>query len=270
METPRWLRTAMGQKRADGGKPPAQGRVRRWRVIMGRVALGIAALVAGWLVLVLHPQPLFAYSSSRGNIVLHARVPLEAHGGRLLDDVVHRISRSPLHDPERLHHVFLCDSPALFAFFEPWQRNVGGIAQVHLGGNVFIRPFNLSRNTVIGPSGNEKTGERTLAYYIAHEVTHAMTADHLGRLRYFRLPAFLVEGYADYIGMARAVDFAAGRAALKRDDAAMNPRLSGLYRRYELLVAFLLEREHASIGELFSRPPEQGAVERRLLASSDP
>lgn len=246
-----------------------EGRGRRWRAVVGRVTLGLVALVAAWLVLVLHPQPLFAYSASRANVIVHARVPLEAHAGPLLDDVVRRISRSPLYDAARVHHVFLCDTPALFAFFEPWHRNVGGITQVHLGGNVFIRPFNLARGTVIGPSGTEKTGERTLAYFIAHEVTHAMTADHLGRRRYFRLPAFVTEGYADHVAMAHALDFAAGRAALARDDVEMSPRRSGLYRRYELLVAFLLERDHITVDELLSHPPEQGAVEGRILASSD-
>lgn len=241
----------------------------RWRRWARRFVLAALAAVAAWLALVIHPQPLFAHTVQRGNVVLHARVPLEARGAALAGEVVRRVSRSPLYDPARTHHVFLCDTPALFGFFEPWHRKVGGIAQVHLGGNVFIRPFDLERGTVIGPSGQEKTGERTLAYFVSHEVTHAMTADHVGRRRYFALAAFQVEGYADYVGFGpdHHLDFAAAREALRRGDREMSPKASGLYRRYELLVAHLLDRRGLSTDELLSAPRDPAAVEREVLAA---
>src|SRR6476646_10231039 len=188
----------------------------RWRRRARRLGIGLAASLAAWLTLVIHPQPLFAYSLARGNVVLHARAPLPPQAGPLLDEVVRRLARSPLHDPTRTHDVFLCDTPSLFAFFEPWHRKVGGVADVHLVGNVFIRPSNVARGTVIGPSGDEKTGEQTLTYFIAHEVTHAMTDDRTERRRYAKLAAFQTENYADYVAFARRVDLRRGREALAR------------------------------------------------------
>jgi hypothetical protein len=239
----------------------------RWGTL-SRLAIVFAAVMAGWLTLVVHPQPLFAYSATRTNVVLHARSPLGSLAGPLLDDVVGRLSRSPLYDSHRVHHVFLCDTPTLFAFFNPMSHNAGGVTQVQFGGNVFIRPSNLQRGTVIGPSGREKTGERTLAYFIAHEVTHAMTADRIGRRNYFRLRAFQVEGYADYVGMSRPLDFVAERDALAHEDPEMSPRVSGLYKRYELLVAYLLEKKGMSVEDLLSRPLEQHALEREVLSAT--
>ncbi|HVJ20770.1 MAG TPA: hypothetical protein VM686_35415 [Polyangiaceae bacterium] len=232
-----------------------------------RVGLVMLLAALAWLSLVIRPQPLFAHELRRDNVVLHARVPLEPKAGPWLDEVVRRVARSPLYDPERLHHVFLCDTPELFAFFEPFQRNVGGIAQWHLGGNVFIRPFNLERGTVIGPAGKEKTGERDLVYFIAHEVTHVMTSDRIGRWRYAHLAAFQVEGYADYVAFARPVDFAAAQAALAQGDAEMSPQRSGLYRRYELFVAWLLERRGMSVDELLAEPMDPLLIEREVLAA---
>jgi hypothetical protein len=250
-------------------EPPAPERPpRRWPRLVRRAGLALALGVAGWLVLVIHPQPLFAYELRRANVVLHARMPLDPQGGPLVDEVVRRVGRSPLYEPSRTHHVFLCDTSSLFAFFEPWQRNVGGIAQWHLGGNVFIRPFNLQRGTVIGPAGKEKTGERTLAYFIAHEVAHAMTADRVGRWHYARLAAFQVEGYADYLALDHRVDFEAGRAALARDDDEMSPQRSGLYRRYELLVAWLLERRGMTVDDLFAGPLDPHSIEHELLTAN--
>jgi len=235
-----------------------------------RVGLVVLLGLAGWLLLGLYPEPLFAHQLRRGSVVLHARVPLEAKAGSLLEEAVRRLARSPLYDPKAVHHVYLCDTPELFAFFEPLHPNVGGVARWPFGGNVFIRPFDLERGTVIGKAGKEKTGERNLVYFIAHEVTHAMTADAIGRFRYAQLAAFQVEGYADYVAFARAVDFAAGRAALAREDPEMNARRSGLYRRHELLVAWLLERRGLSAAQLLSGPLDARAVEREVLATASP
>lgn len=241
---------------------------RRWLRVVSRIGVGAVAVLATWLVLIIHPQPLFAHTVSRGNVVLHARVPLEPYAGPLLDDVLRRVSRSALYDPSRLHHVFLCDTTTLFAFLEPIHRRVGGVAQTQFVGNVFIRPFNLAHGRVIGASGQETTGERTLAYFIAHELTHVMTADRVGHWHAAGLSAFQREGYADHVAMARPLNLAAARDALARGDREMNPKASGLYRRHELLVAYLLEREHLSVSELLARPIDPHPLEQRILAAA--
>jgi hypothetical protein len=238
---------------------------RRTRQIARRVVLGVLTLLAGYLTLVVHPQPLFAHSAQRANVVLHARAPLPPETGPLLDEVVRRVSRSPIYDPTRIHHVFLCDTPSLYAFFTLWGRRSGGVTQPQFVGNVFIRPSHIVHDRVIGPSGDEKPGERTLAYFIAHEVTHAMTGDWVGRWRYAHLAAFQLEGYADRVAFDHKVDLAAGRAALVRDEAEMSPSRSGLYKRYELMVAYLLERRGMTVDELLSRPMDRRRVEAELV-----
>jgi hypothetical protein len=247
---------------ANGGRPRPGRRLAR------RALLTILASAAAWFAVILHPQPLFAYSAQRANVVLHARAPMPAETRPLLDDVIRRISRSPLYDARRVHHVFLCDTRALFGFLTVTGYRAGGVAHAELGGNVFIRPFSIERGTVIGPSGQEKTGERTLAYFIAHEVTHAMTADRTGRWGFRRLSAFQVEGYADYVGFGRPLDLAREREALIQDAPEMSTRRSGLYKRYELLVAYLLERRGLTVDQLLRSRLEQRQIEDELL--SDP
>jgi hypothetical protein len=244
---------------------PRPPRARRWLRRGRRLGLALAGLVIVWLALAIHPQPLFAYSAQRANVVLHARAPFPPQAQPLLDDVLARVSRSPLYDAGRTYHVFLCDSQALFSVFAPWNPRVGGVTQVYLGGNAFLRPSSIERGRLIGPSGDDKPGERTLAYFIAHEVTHTMTSDRVGRWRYHGLAAFQREGYADYVAFARPVDFAAGREALLRDAPEMDAKRSGLYRRYELMVAQLLERQGMTVGELLSRRIDPAPVLAALL-----
>ena len=252
----------MGDAAAKGG------RSRRGRRVAKRVVLTLLGTAAVWLALILHPQPLFAYSAQRANVVLHTRAPMPPQAGPLLDEVVRRISRSPLYDARRTHHVFLCDTRTLFGFLTVTGYRAGGVAHAELGGNVFIRPFSIERGTVTGPSGQEKTGERTLTYFIAHEVTHAMTADRTGRWGYRKLSAFQVEGYADYVGFGRPLDLARERQALIEDAPEMSTRRSGLYKRYELLVAYLLERRGLSVDELLAGRLEQRRIEDELLSDA--
>jgi hypothetical protein len=234
--------------------------------VVRRVALGLAVVVGGYLALVVHPQPLFAYTLQRGNIVLHAREPLPAEAAPMLDDALARVSQSPLYDAGRAHHVFLCGTSRFYAFLTLWGYKSGGVTQTWAWGNVFIRPADVRRGRVIGRSGLEKGGERTLAYYVAHEVTHAMTADRVGRWRLSRLAAFQREGYPDYVALARPVDLARGRADLLANTPDMDPRRSGHYDRYRLLVGYLLQQRHLSVDDLLARPLDRAETERELIA----
>ena len=122
---------------------------------------------------------------------------------------------------------------------------------------------------MFGRGGEVKTGGRSLAYFIAHEVTRAMTADHTGRWQYRKLAAFQTEGYADYVAFARRLDLASERVALVRDAPEMSPQRSGLYRRYELLTAYLLERRGMNVDALLAAPLDRHEVEAQLLTDSD-
>ena len=248
--------------RASGGGATS----RPWGRALRRVTLGLASVVAGYLALVIHPQPLFAYTLQRGNLVVHARQPIPAEVTPMLDDALARVSRSPLYVASRTHHVFLCDTSALFDLFTLWNYKSGGVTNTWLDGNVFIRPANLRRGRVIGRSGAEKGGERTLAYFFAHEVTHAMSADRLGRWHYARLAAFQREGYADYVAFARPVDLPRGRADLEANTYDMDPSRSGHYDRYRLLVGYLLQRRQLSVDELLARRLDRASTEAELAA----
>ncbi len=232
---------------------------------MKRALLVLVGVAAGWVGLVIHPQPLFAYTARQGNLVLHARRPFPPATQALLQDVLRRVSASPLYDAGRVHDVFLCDTPGLYGLLALWAYRSGGVTQTMLNGHAFIRPFDIERGTVFGRSGEVKVG-RPLAYFIAHEVTHAMTVDRVGRWRFRQLAHFQTEGYADHVAFARPMDLRAEREALIRGAPEMIPRQSGLYRRYELLVTYLLERRGMSVDQLLARPLDPAVIENQLLA----
>src|SRR4029077_9807876 len=101
--------------------------------------------------------------------------------------------------------------------------------------NVFMRNSIIDENALIGPSGNRASGERTLDYFIAHEITHTLTGQAIGKLAYAVLPEWKREGYADYVAKQSAFDYEEAKRAFLANDPKMVPATSGLYLHYNLL-----------------------------------
>jgi len=225
--------------------------VNRRRVEQLVSRLGPALLAVGilYLLLLLHPQTVFPHQVRAGNVVLHSRSPLPPEASAIAAAAQTRIAASPLYDASRTYPVFLCDAPWLFALFTPWHSRAGGVSHALLGGNAFVRPANVERDRVIGPSGNEVGADRPLSYFVAHEIAHAMIAARVGRLGYLRLRTWQNEGYADYVAKGGSLDL----ARLRPGD--FDPAVSGLYVRYQLEVASMLRRMSADA--LLSSPREE-------------
>lgn len=202
---------------------------RRRRGLLSAAA-ALVALVAVWLALAIHPQPLFAHSLERGPVVLYAREPLAADSGAMLEEALRRLSRSPFYDAGARHAVFLCDSHALYRFLTLAPKGRGITSPF---GNVFLDAAGL----------REKGGD--LVYFVAHELTHAMVQRRLGYLSQRKLAAFQREGYADYVAFADTPP-------------------SGPYLHYRALVTHLLERRGLTAEQLLGTPMDRAWVERDL------
>lgn len=95
---------------------------------------------------------------------------------------------------------------------------------------------------MISPSGKLIKAPRTLAYYGAHELTHAQTAQKLGTIQYHKLPSWIREGLADYVAFRPRLPFKELYAQIgdgEADLAMMNAY--GVYAPDRLLVSYFLE-----------------------------
>jgi hypothetical protein len=237
---------------------------RGWGKVAWRVATGALSPAAAWLALTIYPQPLFAYSQREDNVVRYSRQPLPAEAEPILKDALRRLKRSPLYDSTHEQHAFLCDSESLYSFLGNGTRGSG---KTNPFGNVFVLGANVASNRVSDREGHEKPGERTLSYFVAHELTHAMCMDHFG-FGFHALSPFQKEGYADYVARPQPVDLRAGREAMNRNAYEMDSARSGLYDRYRLLVAYRLERRGQSVDQLLGQPLPERDVEAQLRADS--
>jgi hypothetical protein len=93
---------------------------------------------------------------------------------------------------------------------------------------------------------------------------HVANVRAAGRWRYARLPQWVDDGYADYI--ARDIDLGEALAKMKEGARELDPRRSGLYLRYHLMVAYLLDKKQVRLQELLTSAPARADVEEQLTA----
>jgi len=195
----------------DGQAPrtsvPGSG---RRRILRKAVRLAACLGFLGTLrVLVLSfPEPFFPFSLQEGAIRIYSDRPLPRETVRLLRAAEDRLGDAGLLPRRDVDKVFLCNSPGRFLIFAGPGRALAGIGGVAYAffpePNVFLRAARIERNRLLSPSGREVPGERTLTFYVAHELAHVRLAGRLGLFRILGLPARAREAYCDAVGLGRS------------------------------------------------------------------
>jgi hypothetical protein len=225
--------------------------------------IGAAMVVAMALTLLLlsAPQPFFHTSVSARNLTLYSDRPFTQDAGRqALALVEAKLAKSPLYKAEQTHLIFICNERWRQRIFFNYKYGAGGVNYYPIT-NVFLRDSIIEENCLIGPGGNRVSGERTLDYFIAHEIAHTLTGQAVGAIAYHRLPQWKREGYADYVGKGSAFNYDEAKRAFLAGDPRMDWAKSGLYWRFHLLVAHLLDKQDWSVQRLLEEPIDQQAVE---------
>jgi hypothetical protein len=231
--------------------------------------VGLAILFVSYLALLCYPGLFFRHAFTRGGITVFSDEPIPPDSaGRILAEVERRLSRSPLATPERMRdlRIYVCNRRWRFVLFANFRHRAAGLAYGLLNDNIFLRAVRFDANRLLRPSGEEVPGVRTLVYYMAHELTHVLVARELGIVKQWRLPAWKNEGYADLLAKGGDFDYERVRAQFRRKERELDPRLSGLYLRYHLLVAYLLEHRGVGVRDLLSREFVPARLEEEILA----
>ncbi len=239
---------------------PHDTRPRRWLVALwlGLACLAILASLAA--IPLAWPALLFSYRFDGGAVVVHSDRPIPPEISEVIGDVERRLASSEL-PAAGPYQVYLCNDVWKLAYFgHRLSTGFGGVTDVYLTRNIFIRPADIRTNAVLPPaSWRFSLADRPLSYFIAHEIAHVQQVAALGRLSYFKAPTWLLEGYADHVGKGGEFDLSRSVDALRQASPEMDPHL-GLYKRYQLAVEIAL-RQH-SFRELASDPPDLSAVLR--------
>lgn len=231
---------------------------------IGAVLLGGFVLLWGLLSL---PQPFFHTTVNAKNLTLHSDQTFAPDAGQqVLALVEAKLAKSPLYAAEQKHLVFICNARWRQRFFFLHNYGVGGVNYYPFTTNVFLRDAIIEENCLIGPKGSRVPGERTLDYFIAHEITHTLTGQAVGPIAYQTLPQWKREGYADYVGKGAAFNYDEIKRLFLANDPKLDYAQSGLYLRFHLLVAHLLDKQRWTVQRLLTDTIEAQAVEDAIRA----
>ena len=230
--------------------------------VLARLVVATFGLLAIYWGIICFPQVFFRASVSANNLTLYSDQSFTPDAGkRVLEKAEAKLIASPLYSRGESQTVYVCNATWRRVLFFNRNYGAGGVNQYPFTSNVFLRGAVIDENRLIGPSGNQVPGDRTLDYYVAHEITHTLTVQAVGSYRYYKLPQWIREGYADYVGKGAAFNYEEVRRAFLANEPELDWKKSGLYLRFHLLVAYLLDKRHWTVQRLLNEPPDQAAIE---------
>jgi len=228
--------------------------VRVLRIVKRALLCAGGALVIGALLfgaLLTWPDLLFAYSLGTGGIVVSSDQPIPIAGGdRFLQDCERLLDRSPLKAHASRYRVYITNSNWRHRLFFWPQPEAWGLTYSLFGGPAFLSRIDFETGRVVHWD-YVGTPPRTAAWLCAHELTHIIETEHAGRLANYRMPQWVFEGLADYVGIEKRESFEQLRDALgdRTVDIPMMIRY-GSYPRFRLLVTYFLEKKQWSTDQL--------------------
>jgi hypothetical protein len=112
---------------------------------------------------------------------------------------------------------------------------------------IIVNRSNAAADAVFTP--RRVGGKRALSATLAHEMTHGAIRRHFGILADWRYPAWLREGYCDYVAGGGSLTDAQAKALMESG----TPHSALVYWRGRKRVESELQRNGGSVDGLFSR-----------------
>jgi len=217
-----------------------------------------------YLGLLLYPNFLFANHHQFKNFNVYSDQEIANEIDQVLIDVLERIEQSELYETNDEFSIYFCNSKWRLLLLTR-NSSIGGLVNQGLSNNVYIRASEIEKNKIISPTKGQEIAlveERTLAYFIAHEITHSLQTK-IERFMHITTPKYIVEGYADYIGKGTSFRYEKYLNDFLQNDNTMNPS-TGLYNKYHLLIAYLMDVKGLSFREIVNLKLQMESVENEL------
>lgn len=229
-----------------------------------RVLLTITVLSCLYTFFLINPGIFFkhSYQYKNFNVFSDRTIPIEIE--QVLDKAHERLQRSELYNDSIPLNLYFCNDNWRFYFFAR-NRKAGAVVNGFLSANAFFRHSDISTNRLIPENGwTTKMLDRPLSYFVAHELTHSLQS-HYDRFLVIKLPTYIIEGYADYIGKGYAFSYSRYKKMLLEEDPAMKPKESGLYNLYHLAIAYWMDKKQLTFKEIVEKKPDLEITLQEIL-----
>lgn len=191
------------------------------------------------------PQLLaFPYSAQVGAHRVYSDSPIVPQVRTIVERADRVAARSPIALPRSAQPVFLTNGGWRWSVLTLTSRSAFAISRAPFE-TIIVNRSDLSNDEAFRPA--KVGGARSLTATLAHEMSHGAIRAHFGPFADFRYPAWLREGYCDYVAGGGSISDIEAKA-LMRDDPG-HPAL--VYWRGRKRIESVLERSEGSIEALF-------------------
>jgi len=224
----------------------------------------------GYWFLIEFPSFLFSHKHQNANLVIYSDKPIPSNIKEISNEVLLRLKNSSIFNKNKTYAVYISNDSwrwMLLSYPANLTTRLGGF-NAGFRGNAFIRPSVISENKIIPPGSYLLDAEqRDLVYFITHEVVHALLYDEVGYISNFiNYPRWFQDGYPDYIAK-NSFDFENNLMQFKSNKKRLTVQ-SGLYVRYHLYVAYLMDIKGFTIKEIIMDIPDESDIVHSLESFS--
>ena len=238
--------------------------VKQW---LPKILLVLLTLITAYIFILFFPEPLFENHVTVNNITVYSDEPLLVEKTtEIIKTAESKIQKSALYKKDTKHRLFIVNNPILWRFLTNINYNVGGINYIPFNHMVLLRKADVADNRLYGPSGNKVPDDRTLDYFIAHEMTHTLEFQSMPWYKYPIQTNWVLEGYADYI----AHDSVGYSAALDKYLTVPESTSAKYYTRARTLVSYMLEVKKENIASIWSQTKEYDKLLREAIPNDSP
>ena len=239
-------------------KPVAADRFRRiYRI--ASTTVGVIAIA--YLLLINFPQTLLAHSTTYGKFNVYSAQPAEPEIRSVLDAAEQRLQTSPLYDDSVGRRIYLTTGFGMYALLS--NKAYGSFANsVPFVNNVIVNKTDVASDQVFIP--RDKNNTRSLSGVIAHEITHLFIRQRYGTVKATMMPTWKNEGYCEYVAGSSTISFEEG---LRLWRASPTDDTGYRYVKYHAMVRYLLDHEHITVDELFTRDFDEIEIASRTFDS---
>jgi len=233
-----------------------------WKIILGILGVGLA-----YALTLCFPEFAFPHKLTVGFVTVYSdeEIPV-SEMTTILETAESRLQKSVLFKEGLTQRIFIANNPLRWRYFTNINYKAGGINYVPLRHNIFLRKVDVKNNKLYGPLGKISGGDRTLDYYMAHEMTHTLEYQSMPRYKYPFKTNWVLEGYCEYIAHgSQSYEMVLDKYLHTTENVGEK-----YYTRARTMVAYLLEVEQLPVSSLWEMVGEYDAILKRAIPNDVP
>ena len=232
---------------------------------LGKIILIIIVLAIVYILTLCFPEPFFKNKVTVGNITVYSDEEIPVEINEIAKTAESRIQKSAIYKNEK-QRIFIANNLMRWNYFSNINHKAGAISYVYFINNIFLRKVDIKNNRLYGPSGKAAGGDRTLDYFMAHEMTHRLEFQSMPWYKYSIKENWIQEGYSEYIGHDSQNYETSLKYYLEVPENAGAKR----YTKLRAMTAYLLEKEKINMADIWDKTNDYEMILKLAIPDDKP